>query len=590
MTENKPPAEQERDEEPQRKGNHSVSSDIGRRTFLRITGSAGIVGSTTALAGCFAGEENQTTAESPAERGTQTPTSKPSEITTGGELVIALQSEPGGMNPHQPINTSGQQLVRNFGNSLMDVDSNGDLYPDLATEMPEVSDDGTTYVFTLPEGVQFHEPYKRELTAEDVVENFHKILDADYGSPARGDFEGLLVGDGINPQETVRATGTYEVTFTLEKPFADFLYKVATSFTSFIPMESYEEHGDDLGTVDTGIWATGPFQFVEAASADHYTFERNPDYFRETEAGQLPYVDKITFRIIPEDSVRITGLKTGEIDISEQVPATDVKSLRKQNNVKIKSRPGGSRLTLWINQRHHEPFTKKAVRKAMGYAHNEEALIQTKFKGLAAPPTGPFPPWHWAYDEESVTTYPHDVEEAKSLLEDAGYGDGFQMKCQPTNQPLFVDTAQILQQSLSDVGIDLQITPKEKSAAFEPLFGKWGEDPPGPPPEWHSMVEDLSFSFDADSYAHSYRTNGIFNFAYYSDDQVDQWIDKARTATDQAKRKELYANVQQKVTEDIPEIWQTWWNTNQGLQANVQNFNVYPNFALHLERVWLKQS
>lgn len=591
MAENEMPATQEQVDESSRQNSCSAKSNINRRTFLRIAGSTGIVGSTTVLAGCSGGQETPTATSSPDEDGGEdTPTAESGKITTGGELVIALQSDPGGMNPHKPINTQGQQLVRNFGNTLVGVDSNGELHPDLATEMPEISEDRTTYVFTLREGVQFHEPYKRELTAEDVVQNFRKILDKDYGSPARGDFEGLLVGEEINPEETVRATGTYEVTFDLAKPFADFLYKLSHPRKSILPMESYEEHKEDLGTVDTGIWSTGPFQFVEAVSADHYTFERNPDYFRETDADQLPYVDMLTFRIIPEASVRITGLKTGEISISEQVPATDVSSLKQQENVKIKSRPGSSRLTCWINQRNYEPFTKKKVRKAMGYGHNVEALIQTKFKGLAAPPTGPFPPWHWAFDEDAITTYPHDVEKAKSLLEEAGYTDGFRMKCQPTNQPLFVDTAQIMQQSLSEVGIDMEITPKEKSAAFEPIIGKWGADNIGPSSDFHSMVEDLTFLFDPDNYAYSYHTNNFFNFAYYSNDQVDKWLDEARTVTDRNKRQELYSNVQKKVTEDIPAIWQAWWNTNQGLQKKVQNFNIYPNFALHLENVWIKQS
>lgn len=560
---------------------------LDRRSFLRLTGASGVVGTTTVLAGCGGQQGGTTPTSTPTDGGTETPTTNPSDITKGGTLTVALQSDPAGIHPHKRINTSGQQLARNFANTLLEVDAKGELYPDLAKELPQVSDDGKTYVFTLREGVQFHEPYKREMTADDVVANFHKILEKEYGSPGRGDFEGLLVGEGINPEETVRATDTYEVTFDLVKPFADFQYKVATTFTSIIPMESLEDHGEDLGTVDTGVWATGPFQFVEGASADHYRFERNPNYFRQTEAGQLPYVDEVTFQISPENSVRTTGLKTGDIDISEQVPATSVSSLKQQGNVKIKSRPGGSRLTCWLNQRNYEPLTNKKVRKALAHAHNEDALIQTKFRGLAAPPSGPFPPWHWAFDEDAITRYSHDVDKATSLLSEAGYSDGFKMKCGPTNQPLFVDTAQILQQSLSEVGVEMEITPREKSAAFQPMYDRWDTDPVGPAPDFHSMVEDLSFGFDADTYAYSFHTNAPFNFSYYSDDEVDAWIDDARTATNRDQREELYSKVQSKVTDDVPEIWQAWWNTIQGLQTNVRDFDVYPNFAIHLERVWV---
>lgn len=571
-------------------------SRFDRRSFLRVVGGAGVVGSTSMLAGCMGGGgDEEPTGPSGGGTDTDTKTEQTGKVQTGGTLTAALQSDPWTLHPHKYQDTSSAQLAENYGNTLVDVDSKGEIYPDLAKEVPKPTNDGKTYVFKLREGVQFHGEYG-ELTAEDVVANYRYILDLEYGSPARADYKGILVGADTSPKESVKATGKYEVTFNLTKPYAPFLYKLADPRMTVIPPKTIERYGKNLGNPDIGIWATGPFKFDEALADDHYTFKRNSKYFKKDEKGnQLPYLDKITFTIVPEASIRSTQLKTGDIDVAEIVPAREVKSLKQAQNVAVNSRPGTSQINLYINQTTYDPFTDVMMRKALGYASNKKIIQQTKFKGLAAIGWSIFPPWHWAYDESAVTKYEYNPQKAKSLIEKAG-ASGLQFNCSPTNQPIFVDTATILQQSYSRAGLNMEISPKEKSAAWEPTIGAWDPKafPPsgkiGPPPSYHSHVEDITFGFDADGYAYlGFHTGSWLNVSYYSNDQVDTWLDKARTVTDRAKRKEYYTKIQSKVTEDIPQVFQVWWNVNQGYRKRIQNFDTYPTFVLVLEEVWVNQ-
>lgn len=578
---------------------------VERRTFLKA-GAVGVAGTTTMLAGCTeSGSPDET--ETERQTGTsggngdgETATEAQGDVQTGGQLTVALQSDPWTLHPHMYQDTSSGQLASNYGNALVDVTPDGKLIPDLAEEVPDPQDDGKKYVFKIREGVQFHGDYG-EVKAEDVVANYHRILSEDYWgdadsekvqSPARADYEGFLVGDDINPEESVKATGEYEVTFTLSAPYAPFLYKLADGRMTVVAPEALDEHGPDFGTPDVGVWGTGPFTYQEGNPDSHYTFEAFGDYFKKDDEGnQLPYLDSVRWNIVPESSVRKTQIKTGNIDISEMVPARDVEDLENAGEVTINSRPGSSQINLYINQRTYDPFTKKKMRKALAYGLSKEAVAQTKFNGLAVPGWSIFPPWHWAYDD-SVTKYEHDPEKATSLAEEAGHPD-LKFNCSPTNQPLFTDVATIMQQNYNQIGLNMEITPKEKSAAWEPTFGGWDPDAfepkgeVGPPMSFNSLIEDITYGFDADGYSYiTFHTEAWLNVSFYSNDDVDQWLEQARASTSRDERKNLYSKAQKQIMEDVPQIPAVWWNVNQALRNNVNAFDTYPSFTIKLESVW----
>jgi peptide/nickel transport system substrate-binding protein len=579
-----------------------------RRKFLKA-GAVGVAGTTTMLAGCTesgsegtdgSGDGSATDTTGGGNTDAKTATESQGDVQTGGQATVALQSDPWTLHPHMYQDTSSSQLALNYGNRLVDVTPNGKLVPDLAEEIPEPSNDGKTYTFKLREGVMFHGDYG-ECKAEQVVANYHRILSEDYWgdadneavqSPARADYEGVLVGEGLDMEETVQATGEYEITFNLPKAYAPFLYKLADGRMTVVPPEALDEHGPDFGTPDVGTWGTGPFEFKEGRPDDHYAFEAFDDYFKtDGNDTALPYLDGVRFNIVPESSVRKTQIKTGNIDISEMVPARDVKELKNAGEVTINSRPGSSQVNLYINQATYEPFQDVKMRQALAYGLSKENIIQAKFNGLAVPGWSIFPPWHWAYDD-SVTKYEHNPEKAQSLISEAGQ-DGLTFNCSPTNQPLFTDVATIMQQNYQQIGLKMEITPKEKSAAWEPTIGAWApeafepKDQFGPPATFNSLVEDITYGFDADGYSYiTFHTEAWLNVSYYSDEETDGWLEEARTSTDREKRTELYSKAQKKIMDSVPQVPAVWWNVNQAYRNNVHGFNTYPSFDINLETVW----
>jgi len=562
-----------------------------RRSFLRMAGSIGTVGAGSMLAGCSESGSNQggqgtTAGGGETDTGTADESTETQEVQTGGELVVAMQSGTETLNPHKVSFTTGITMCENLSNSLYRVTPEGQLKPDLAAEMPDVSDDGKQYTVKIREGVQFHEPYNREMTAEDIVWNFRKILDKEYGAAGRGAYVGTLVGDGIDPQETVQQTGEYEVTFNLAEPYAPFLYKQASmsafAWFSIIPPESLEEHGDSLGTTDTGVWATGPFQYVpeESQGGSKFVFEKNPDYFREGEAGQLPYLDRLVYQVVPEASVRSTQLKSGGADVNESVAATEVGAMQSNSSITVLNKASTAKTSQWLNIINFEPLTKKKVRKALMHAMNREAIVQTKFQGQAAVAHSPFPPWHWAYNEEAAVTYGHDPEKAKQLLQEAGHA-GLSFTCEPANQSKFVDVATILQQQYSQAGVDMEITPVSKGTVWDPVTAD------ETPEDFNSMLENFTWGFAADDYAYAtFHSDAVFNYTGYSDDKTDELMTEARYEPEREQRKDIYDKVQKRITDSMPKLFLLWNNVIHGHRNNVHNLRVWPSAYMWFENVW----
>jgi len=574
------------------------SSRPNRREFVKILGGSSVAGAAS-LSGCLGGSDEGTPTPSEpggsdgsngsdggSDGGDATETEAGS-VSRGGQLDVAIAADPPApFHPHRIRSSQGVTMARTYASSLVVPGPEGELRPQIAASV-EASEDARTFVVTLRDGITFHPPYDRQLTAEDVVENFRRILDEDYGSPSRANFLGFLAGDGIDPQETVRATGDLEVTFELDQPFADFLHTMANVF--IVPMEAVDEYGEDFGTMDTGTWAAGPFQFTEGTKQDHYTFEAFDGYFETGEDDEpLPYLDGVRFDIVPEASTRLTQLQTGEVHLADSVPPNEVESLRNSDAVTVESTPSVTRACNFINQANDPVFQKREVREAMMHAINRQAVIDVVYNGFAEPGWGVFPPWHWAHDEEATQTYPYDPERARQLLEEAGETD-LSFECLVPNNPPFTDIATVVQQNYSDVGIDMQVSNVEESAAWDPVLARWGNDPPGPSAEsFEANIQTLSVNMYADSFAFwKYHTGHFLNVTYY--DESDDAIEEARQTTERSEREELYAELEAEATEYIDRIGVVWPNVVQGRRNAVQNYSVYPNSRIVVGGVWLDE-
>lgn len=573
----------------------SRNREINRRRVLRMMGASSVAAGTTLVAGCIGDDDPQEADDDdgtdPADDDTETAddSEEPDEIQTGGELRIGMTADARDpLMPHTVGDTTSIIMVENMGNGLVRATPEGDIVPDLAEDW-EVSDDGETWTFKIREGVQFHPPYDREVTAEDVVANFHHTLEEGWGG---GQYTGVLVGEGLDVEETVVQTGEYEVQFNLAHPFSEFLEKQARlsafGWFNIVPMDAVEEHGEDFGTFETGAWGTGAFMYniEETTPGTAYVFDRNPNYWREGDGGQLPYVDRIVYEIIEDDTVRDTALEAGDIHISENLLATEIDDLRDAENVIVQTETGTEGVYLWMNIRNSDMFPKE-VRQALGYAANREAIVDVAFQGAASPAISPLPPWASGFNEDAVVEYGHDPDRAQELLSEAGVDD-LEFTCNPATTQFMVDSAQMLQQQFAQADIEMQVEPVSPSAAWEPMRGQW-DDPDVPAEDWESGIESYTWGLSQDDFAFStYHPDAGWNRTFWSTDRLEEVLEATRLETDPDQLQDYWDEFQEIITENLPHLPIAWPANSQGHRPNVHGLEVYPTEYLFLEEVWIE--
>jgi peptide/nickel transport system substrate-binding protein len=232
-------------------------------------------------------------------------------------------------------------------------------------------------------------------------------------------------------------------------------------------------------------------------------------------------------------------------------------------------------------------LSDKRVRQALNYAIDKETLVNDVLQGTATVATGPTPAaFAWAYNE-SLEPYPYDPEKAKALIEEAGYGDGTEITFYVTEggsgmlDPVPMGTA--IQADLAEVGITVNIETYEWNTFLDRVNpGLEGKA---------AMAEMAWMTNDPDTLPYlALRTealpeNGGLNSGYYSNPEVDELLEKARTSTDQAERAELYKQMQELVYEDAPWAFVANWKQNAVTTGLVQNFELQPSFFLLLHKV-----
>lgn len=570
-----------------------LTSIRSRRELLKAAGGVGLMSLAAGCSGDGDGSD-EGTSQPPADDSDDdaddatTPTPA-SGAQTGGTLRLAITQDVDTVHPHKAPG-SGIDLVENMCNSLYRATADGDFVPDLAASPPEISDDGLTYTVPIREGVRFQEPYDREVTAEDVVANWRRILSADYGAYGRGYYVNTLIGEGIDPEMTVQQTGEYEVTFNLQQVYGPFIAKQARlsgfGWFSIIPMEALDEHGEDFGTLSTGAWGTGPFVYNAEASTpgSEYVLDRNPNYFRTDENGnQLPYLDRIVFVIAPEDSVRSTQLQGGDIQLDGAVPPTRISTYEERDDIVVDSTVSSSQIRMWLNLHTFEPTANKRVRQAMMYGMNRQSIVDIYFQGYASVAHSMFPPYHWAYDEESCTVFDHDPERAQSILAEEGYSDGLELECNPTNRTAYVDSATIIQNNLAQVGIDMEVTPLESSAMWDKFAYATPES------DFNAAIGSFVWSWSADDFTYSeFHSDAAFNYAWYSNEEADELMAQARHTARREERAELYSEVQSVITDDVPMSFLVFEDLIWAWDNRVQNVTLVPTAYLWMEEVWME--
>jgi oligopeptide transport system substrate-binding protein len=506
--------------------------------------------------------------------------------TRGGTLSIAYQSDIATLDPTQGYDVVSWPAERLIFETLITYGKQTDLVPQLATDMPAVSNGGRTYTFTIRDGVNFVKrdgSILRPMTADDVVFSFNRLLDPKLKpnpSPVASSFFQVIEGAAaVTSGKAKEATGVkkvdeHNVSFTIVQPDRTFLFIMAMPFASIVPKDLA---GEDTTAFSADPVGTGPFLLTSYDKGQSAKFARNPHYW---EAGQ-PSLDGIDFRVGVDPTSALQQVEAGSLDVmGDAIPPGSFTSVVNdpQYKTQIKSILMVSTWFLSLDtSAPNSPLSKVEVRRAIEYAIDKENVLAI-WHGAGTVANCIFPPNLFGYDA-SCKPYSYDPDKAKKMLANAGYPNGF-------STHIFSDTtdpdpavAQAIQQDLAKVGIKADLT----SQSFETFLGTITV-PHKAPLVWVGWFQDFPDPSDFYEPILSCATNvaGNFNLAWYCNQEVEKLEAAAKGEQDDTKRVDAYQQVQKMVMNDapwVPVFHQKWFTV---ISKRVTNFELHPVWLYNL--------
>lgn len=538
-----------------------TSGRLSRRAFARRAAAVGLSASVVSMV------LQGAAGAAPARLGTR-------QAAPGGTLVFGAWQTPDTMDPQKTgLAATSRILVNAFDPLVWRFPGDDTTYPGLA-ERWEVAPDGKAYTFFLRQDVTFHngEPFD----AESVRYTFDRLADPannTLSSPPRG-YDRTEIVDEF----------TARVVFS--EPYAPFLILLSGNAAwRPLPPKFAAENPEGMGLTPPG---TGPFIITEYQHGSHAVLDRNPDYNWAPEAhfGRRgpALLDRIDWRIIEEPSTRASTLESGETNLIEEIVPAQFESLQENPAFQVLSEGTlGCPRTVHLNCT-KPPTDDKLVRQAMNYALDKRIITDVIFRGMVEPAYGPLEKLTPGYNPAVEEYYPYDLDKANELLDQAGWvrdGDVRTKDGEELNalfiviaKDSFDEPAQVIQSQFKKIGINLELTTEAEPTVFNTynrgeqnlanIFW-WGVDPEALYTLYHSSQIEQSF-----------------NWAHYSNPEVDKLLEQGYVEGDYEARMDLYRQAQVLIMEDAPAL-PVWGKKallagDAAIQGIDWNLNVYPLF------------
>ena len=450
--------------------------------------------------------------------------------TPGKTLVYAAGADPDSLDPANALGNPSEAANRMIYENLVRFDEKLKLLPGLATEW-KTSKDGMSWTFSLRKGVKFHDG--TPFNAEAVKVFFDRMIGPE--KPARASLFTPFV-------QSVEVLNEYSIKVNMKTPFSLFLNNLAHSACGIISPTALKTYGKEISRHPVG---TGPFKLAEWVFGDHFTLVRNDDYW----AGK-PNLEKIIVKTVQEDSARVMMLQSGDADLIVRIPAEDIPRLEKDANIKLDATETLKVLFLGMNCS-KKPYNDVRVRQAMAYAIDKETIVKSIYQGRSSVAPSIMAPLTTGYIPVKGLGY--DPQKAKSLLKAAGFPNGFKatLWTPQGRYPKDFELAQVLQQQLKKIGIDVTVQAMEW-AAFLAATGKAPEQADvdlfimG----WSPSTAEARWTFTM------FTTSTIVpngnNRVLYSNKVFDEAADKFVKATTKKEMDKYLKTAQEMLATDVP--------------------------------------
>jgi peptide/nickel transport system substrate-binding protein len=439
------------------------------------------------------------------------------------QLVVALNQDPDILDPTLSRTYVGRIIFAQMCEKLYEIDESLNIVPQLAAALPAVSDGGKTVTIKLRPNVKFNDG--TPMTAEAVRFSLDRHREM-KGSNRRSELASVASIEVLDP---------LTVQLRLKAPFAPLAAQLADRAGMPVSPAAAQKLGDKFGTAPVCV---GPWQFVERVPQDRIVVERSPHYFDPAAAK----FDRIVFRIIPDDNVRLANLRSGDIDVMHRVTPSDTASLKKEGRFDVSSVTGLGYNSISINLRNKSGKTNPPgdlgtplandprVREALELSIDREALNQVAYDGQYTPGCGPIAP-NSVYFDKTRACLKRDVARAKKLLADAGLAGGYKFEMVVVNNPQQRRVAEVIQGMAREAGFDIGLRPSEFASALK-------DNDDG---KHQAFLIGWSGRVDPDGNIHQGQTcTGPLNATLACDEKVDALLNRAREISDIAQRRALY--------------------------------------------------
>jgi peptide/nickel transport system substrate-binding protein len=522
-----------------------------RGPWKQAFASVGLVGLLLGSAACGGGDDEG----GDAEAGAVSESVEAGDPVEGGEIVVGLEAETNSWLPSEgTFNQPGLNVAYAIYDPLMQRSEDGPVEPYLAESLTP-NDDLTEWTLKLRPGVTFHDgtPLNAE-ALKTVFDTYLKAPDSRL-SAQLAEVTSLDVVDDL--------TVSYKLAQT-NAAFPDLL--VGAAGWPFSPTAAAAA-GPDAGANPVG---TGPFKFVSWQRDSNLVVEKNADYWQEGK----PYLDKITFRPIPDEDTRLSSLRSGDIDVMQSLRQSTVIKARELDGVNnfehLGSNSGG--LTLNVSR---APFDDVRVRQALVYAVDQEGLIEVLGGSGVTPPQtqfwSPDSPW---YSEKVAEAYPtFDPEKAQELYDDyvndpersdgkpVGTPLSFTFQCPP--DPSLNELSQLYQALWGNLGAEVELQQTEQAAWIQDMLAR----------DYDTGCTRVGADRDPYLVFDDAFTEGPLNMTAFQSPEIDEQLEILRTTTDVDARKAAVEEIGLVLNENVPNAFSGGTLTVLATDESVRNLD-----------------
>lgn len=478
----------------------------------------------------------------------------------GGTLIVAQNADIKGFDPHTQPDFPTVRALGLIYESLTTVDSNLKVLPGLA-ESWKFSDDGLTLTLSLRKGVKFHNG--DPLTSADVKFTLQRIQDEKTKA---------LVRSNLVDIKTIDTPDDNTVVLTLAQPNVSIVTALADANAAIVSAKSAGQDLNDQKNVN----GTGAFKFESWEPNQRLVLAANKDYWQK----DLPYLDKIEIRVIPQEASILAGLRAGEVNFAVLNDPTVATGIKEGSGLTLVRTPALAYHVLQLNAS-RKPFDNVKVRQAISCAIDRQQVLDTASLGEGQV-TGPntIPLYRTPIDQ--LPCYKPDLDKAKKLLTDAGMDKGVQFTVIAASgePPTAVNEAQNIADQLSKIGVTMKIETLDDNTYVK----RW-----------------LAADFDAAEALNGGRADPHLMFirywsskgnlnkvAAYNDSSLDDLLAKGQKETDPQKRVSIYQDFEKRLVDSAPWIWLYVGFEYRAMQDSVKGYVATPlNSIYYLRQAWL---